>query len=59
MKKQTKTNKLKEYALMCDVFSHLVKKNMAFCYLEDGRLITREYAKQYIADNHAYVISNE
>jgi hypothetical protein len=46
----------KEYALMASVYEYLIKKGMGFCYLQDGRLIDREIASNYLANNHgAYI----
>lgn len=40
------------FDLMKGVYQFLVKKNMAFCFLENGELVSINQAMDYIADNH-------
>jgi len=39
---------IKEYELMAGIFEYMVKKGLGFCYTQDGRLIGREQAKEYL-----------
>jgi hypothetical protein len=43
----------KEYELMAGITEYLIKKNMAFCFTEDGRLVDLDTAKNYIIKYHA------
>lgn len=38
------------YEKACRVLDYLIIKNMGFCFLENGEMITREYCEKIIND---------
>lgn len=50
---------IEEYQLMAGIFEYMVNKGLGFCFTQDGRLIGRDEAKEYIVKHHGDFCNNQ
>jgi hypothetical protein len=48
-----------EYELMAGILEYMVKKGLAKCRTQDGRIIDREMASAYLVANHGAFCNNQ